>query len=206
MPHLRVVTDCTPEMLTVVGASVSKTNAPPNELWMGCIAHQLNTAPKHTCRNLSLSNAAPDLADIHTNLSTIRAIVTFMKHSERNYLPSEGYTLLQELKTWFGMTLNVVERFIKSANLIELHLSPAMKSLFSGLRVQVRLTGRAITAPLLWSSWSISGHSNQCRHPLNQVEMSASTLCYLCTSHDARCFPTCAWAFQPAPSRPGTSL
>lgn len=128
-------------MPAVVGASLSETNAPPSELWLGCITHHLNTAMKHTCRHLSLFNAAPALTDIHTDLSAVKAIVTFMKHAGRNYLLSEGYSLLQESRPRFGKTFDVVQRFIKSAYLVEPHLSPAMKSLCSGLRVEASPTG-----------------------------------------------------------------
>lgn len=55
-------------------------------------------------------------SEISKNLSSIKKIVSTVKHANFNEDLPEGYKLIQEVETRFGTTFDTVKRFIKSVS------------------------------------------------------------------------------------------
>lgn len=112
------VTDCAPVMARVFKASVSPNQIPYSARWVGCISHQLDTVMKNVI------TAEPIISsEISKNLNLVKSIVSTVKHADFNQEMPDGYSLLQESPTRFGTTFDVVKRFLKSAEQLQLLIS-----------------------------------------------------------------------------------
>ena len=86
---------------------------------MDFLAHFLNNVMKHAiskCRN----NAV--LTTVANDLRSVKKIVEDANRSEWSHLLPDGYTVIQESETRFGTHYEVVERFLKSAKIVAIHL------------------------------------------------------------------------------------
>lgn len=112
------ITDCAPDRPAVVGAFVYPTVEPLSKKWMDCIAHQLNTVMRHVIMRIAQRDDVRNLHAINTNLKRFKAVVIFVKKSGGKKHLADGYVLLQKSETRFGMSDDVVARFMKSAALL----------------------------------------------------------------------------------------
>lgn len=131
-----LVTDCASVMARVAGSSVSSQFSNSDPKWMGCLAHQLNTAMKHCIEKMGDSPII-ELRRIAEDLRRVKTIVRIFKQGGWNASMQSGFRLIQEAETRFGTTLSVVKRFLKSANLVENMIvqknSEVASSSFAGL-------------------------------------------------------------------------
>lgn len=103
------VTDCAATMPAVFGASVSPNRVPFSEKWIGCIAHQLNTAMK---------KAYDDVSDIsiRQDIENLKKLIRLFKKGGMNEKLPAGKALKQEVPTRFGTTFDMVERFLLASS------------------------------------------------------------------------------------------
>lgn len=145
MENFTFVTDHVPNMPCIAGASVSSSLVPVSERWMGCFCHLPNTTMKHVM--VSLSRSDHDTASaIRGDLKAIKDIVGTVKHKNLNSALPQGYAFLQEVETRFGTTINVVERFIKLAHILNDTDNESMKEKLAMIYIE-RNVDNVITYP-----------------------------------------------------------
>lgn len=103
------VTDCASTMPCIAGASSSSRRVPFTERWVGCIAHQLNTAMKKTIATEDDSNSI-----VSKDLKSLKTIVRIFKQSGMNNDMPNGMRMQQEVETRFATTFAVVKSFLSS--------------------------------------------------------------------------------------------
>lgn len=144
----KMVTDCAAVMDKVAGSSVSFRFQSDSTRWMGCVLRQINTAMK---AYLNAMTENDDLGLICRDLNSVKLIVRVFKQIGLNGKLPYGYHLIQDVETRFGSSFLVLQRFLKSADLIEYLLSTGNHSTalsaFRSLQTSVDEDGKVIGFP-----------------------------------------------------------
>lgn len=114
MKSFNFVTDCANTIPFIVGESLSSSLVLLRDLWVGSIAHQLNTAMKHVMEAEESMKSR-----IASDITIVNNIVRFFKHGAWNSTLLTRIALLQEVDTRFGTTFVAAEQFLKSFEDVE---------------------------------------------------------------------------------------
>lgn len=111
MERFAFVTDCAENMPTIVGSSGSKNLMATSERLTGYACHQLKEGVKHMLHSLNET-------DMLAHLNHVKKMVTTVRHANYNMKLPRGSSVIKGCETRFGTNFNVLERFLRSANIL----------------------------------------------------------------------------------------